>query len=371
MSTYKSLFADDVNVTVNPVHESISMTGSIISSSTYSDSNILNSSTNYFQTVYDYPYLSASSNQLFDTTFGFTTSYLNYTTATDYAKKNAVYSQLAHMLVGHDATGSIYKFDRDADKTTGDDKFDSLIFLNMSRLIYKDSLRKGQTQIKFLVGSGSNKSNHYLIVGDTGADTSYYTDSPVGDYGLLKFVSSNATAGNVSTNTNAGFVFYDAGVIAVSTGIFALSGTVLPTANVNQNQQGLLNSATVGTTYAFSGSAGTLEQCIVSSSIPTIATEIRKRIDNISIQNTTELRSTTYFCRVGSRDFNYSSNPTYLSSSQIRVVGNISTNAKPHSYVTSVGLYSPQNELLAVAKVSEPIKKTFGDEFLLKIRLDF
>lgn len=369
-STYKSLFADDIVTNVSPVHEEINITGTLVSSSLYSDNNILNSSTNYFQTVYDYPYLSASSNQLFDITFGFTTSFPNYSFATDSTKKKAIYSQLAHMLVGHDTTGSIYKFDIDGDKATGTDKYESMFFMNFSRLLYKDSLRKGVNSFKFLVGSGSQKSNYYVTLTDSN-NTSYNTDSPVGDYGLLTLLDAgtNIDIAQESATNPLGFIFYDAGVVAISPAIFTIYDTPPQSSGVNLNNIGIISSS-VYTSYAFSGSNKTLHDCLHSSSIPQIANEFRKRINNITIQNTTELRSSTYFCRVGSRDFNYSSNPTYVSSSQIRVV-EPNTNTQPHSYVTSVGLYSPQNELLAVAKLSEPLKKTFGDEFVLKIRLDF
>jgi len=43
----------------------------------------------------------------------------------------------------------------------------------------------------------------------------------------------------------------------------------------------------------------------------------------------------------------------------------------PVSYVTSVGLYSPDNELLAVAKLSEPLKKDPSTEFTIRVRLDY
>ena len=43
----------------------------------------------------------------------------------------------------------------------------------------------------------------------------------------------------------------------------------------------------------------------------------------------------------------------------------------PISYITSVGLYSPDNELLAVAKVSEPLKKDPSNELTLRVRLDY
>jgi hypothetical protein len=58
-----------------------------------------------------------------------------------------------------------------------------------------------------------------------------------------------------------------------------------------------------------------------------------------------------------------------LSQSQI-VVKSTETDA-PVSYITTVGLYSADNELLAVAKLSEPLKKDPTNEMLLRVRLDY
>ena len=76
-----------------------------------------------------------------------------------------------------------------------------------------------------------------------------------------------------------------------------------------------------------------------------------------------------YFCRVNNNEFNYSANPTYLSASKLVVKNN--TSDQPVSYITTVGLYSADNELLATAKLSEPLKKTPDDEFTLRVRLDY
>ena len=67
--------------------------------------------------------------------------------------------------------------------------------------------------------------------------------------------------------------------------------------------------------------------------------------------------------------YNYSSNPTYTSGSQIRVKS-VSTD-EPVSYITTIGLYNASNELLATAKLSEPLKKTPTNEMTLRVRLDY
>ena len=111
----------------------------------------------------------------------------------------------------------------------------------------------------------------------------------------------------------------------------------------------------------------------MTSSGPTnldyVNNSIRNRIQTLSFNNTVELNSTIYFCRASHNEFNYSANPTYLSDSKIRVKNNTSDN--PITYITTVGLYSSDNELLAVAKLSEPLKKDPNTELTLRVRLDY
>jgi hypothetical protein len=58
-----------------------------------------------------------------------------------------------------------------------------------------------------------------------------------------------------------------------------------------------------------------------------------------------------------------------VSGSKIRVKNIASDN--PVAYVTTVGLYNSQNELLAVAKLSEPLKKSVDNELTIRVRLDY
>ena len=69
-------------------------------------------------------------------------------------------------------------------------------------------------------------------------------------------------------------------------------------------------------------------------------------------------------------EYNYSANPTYLTGSKIRVKGSNRRNL-PVSYITTIGLYSADRELLAVAKLSEAGKKDPTTELTLKVRLDY
>ena len=43
----------------------------------------------------------------------------------------------------------------------------------------------------------------------------------------------------------------------------------------------------------------------------------------------------------------------------------------PKTYITTVGLYNNNSELLAVAKLRQPILKSTSREALIKVKLDF
>ena len=82
------------------------------------------------------------------------------------------------------------------------------------------------------------------------------------------------------------------------------------------------------------------------------------------------ISSQHYFCRVPNKEFNFSSNPTFTSGSQ----GNFTVPTfyrNPKSFITQVGLYNDNNELLAIAKLSKPLLKSYSREAIIKVKLDF
>ncbi len=87
-----------------------------------------------------------------------------------------------------------------------------------------------------------------------------------------------------------------------------------------------------------------------------------------------KVSSTYYFIRANSKQFNYSNNPSYVTASAgTEGVTLFSTysNTPAKSYVTSVGLYDNNNVLMAVAKLSKPIEKSFEKEVAIRVKLDF
>ena len=87
-----------------------------------------------------------------------------------------------------------------------------------------------------------------------------------------------------------------------------------------------------------------------------------RRTENVSTSH--------FFVRATNREFNYSNNPTFISGSDSSVRYE-AFKKDPKVFITSVGLYNDDSELLAIAKTSQPIAKSFDKEVLIKVKLDF
>ena len=336
-----------------------------------------------FQSVYEYPYLSSSSNHLFDITCGFSSeSTLSASSpGTQQAKKINIYNQMAQVLAGHNSDGTIREFDEDGD-LTGGTKIRDCYFLNFSRLLTKDEIKKGSFSLELGLDGGYSQTdtfNQRIKITDASGSDGYKVNSPAGEYGVLfaqtsfdkaqdgsttldtnllagESISSNASVS--TSNPACGLIYYQAGIVV-------LSGSAFNDEDIGGIISGSVNGAQLipnqGNYDGF--------QVMTGSSIDVMSNALRNRIYNVSFNNTTELNSMVYFCRTSHNEFNYSSNPTYLTGSKIQVK-DVAVDT-PVTYVTSVGLYGPQKQLLAVAKLSEPIKKTPENEVTFRVRLDY
>jgi len=384
-TTYKTLTNSDVVSTRTLLHEAIPITGSIVSGS-YSENNIKNYAHGMFQSTYDYPYLSSSANHIFDITCGYSTkapgpaaaSTLSSSTNTQNSKKVNIYNQMAQVLMGYDHTGSIQRFDEDGNILAGGTKVDTCYFLNFSRLLTKDEIKKGSFELELGVTPGTAGhtdpfTTSRIKIHDASASSDFRVNSPAGEYGVLQAVNSQGTPIAVaSQNVACGLIFYQAGIAVVSASVFNsdVDGGILD-GGTYVAAKGFDFSKTVIMSTTGEGGHGLMfsTQEMTASQVSGAADSFRRRIYNLQFNNTTELNSTIYFCRVNHNDFNYSANPTYLDGSQIRVKNTRSD--APVSYITTVGLYSADNELLAVAKLSEPLKKDPTTELTLRVRLDY
>jgi hypothetical protein len=362
-TTFKTFMNNDQVSSRTLLHESIPITGTIVSG-TYADNNIKNYSHAMFQSVYDYPYLSSSANHIFDITCGYSSvSTLSKsegapgsdtTISVQNAKKINIYNQMAQVLVGHDVTGAIQRFDRDGNIVGGGDKLDEVFFINFARLLTKDELKKGSFSLSLYTDGTPAAPDTVKYLYDTNAANDYRVNSPAGEYAVL--YTSSVTA-DIIAGTGQGLIYYQAGIIVISASLFT---------------EGFGTRADLAATQEWVGKASTPHGTgahLSGSNITASCDALRNRMINLQFSNTTELNSTIYFCRANHNDFNYSANPTYVSGSKIRIKNNM--NDSPVSYITTVGLYSADNELLAVAKVSEPLKKDPTNELTLRVRLDY
>ena len=332
----------DVTTTRTLLHEVIPITGSIVSG-TYADKNVKNYSHGMFQSVYDYPFLSSSANHIFDLTLGYDESSGLSGSASPLmrSKKINLYNQYSQVLLGYTGSANnVRKFENDLN-LDGSGAMKEVFFINFSRLITKDEIKKGSFSIKFGTGSWADAkvASKAITLSDSGASAAGGTANTVGgDYGVL----------SGSGHPNAGVVFYQAGIAVISGSLFA------------------------GVPQFHSQSSGykTFAGALSASSISGACDSLRRRLHNIQFNNTTEINSKIYFCRVSNNKFNYSANPTYLSSGKIRVKGD-KRSRPPVSYITTIGLYNSDRELLAVAKLSEPLRKDPTNELTLRVRLDY
>jgi hypothetical protein len=349
----------DTTTTTTLLHEIIPLTGTVISGTygTFPDeTNIKNYSHGMFQSVYDYPYLSSSANHIFDITMGYDESApFSGSGHVQNSKKINMYNQFSQVLLGYTGSNNTTEiFESDLNFADNDRQMKSCFFVSLSRLITKDQLKKGTFSIT--IGTGSNWDQPFnaatgsITLSDVSASDTGGTNNKgnSGQYGVLYNTDKRVA------NVGHGLIFYQAGIVVLTSSLFPIS-------------QAKFNS---GSKFSGSGpTPQTLSASFVSSSISGNVSALRHRISNLSFNNTTEINSTIYFCRVPHAKFNYSSNPTYTTASKVRVKTIASDT--PVSYCTTIGLYNSSNELMAVAKLSEPLKKDPTSEMTLRVRLDY
>lgn len=102
---------------------------------------------------------------------------------------------------------------------------------------------------------------------------------------------------------------------------------------------------------------------------------IKRSTKSMAVRKSEFVPSTNYFVRVKNKEYNYSNNPTFVSDgTDGQVKGTIiypELISNPRTYITSIGLYDSNNELLAIGKLSKPTQKSFDNELLIKVRIDF
>ncbi len=343
------------------IRETLSVTGSVISG-TYPEpgtagSNIFQPSSGMYQTVYDYPHLSQSANQVFDITYGvrtggtFASNVVTGTLRDNQAKFN-IYNQMAALILGYDQTGSVRVFDVSGNfnSVNASSVMDAPVFINLSRLVGKDELAKGSFSLRLDTGAWANPQAFSSLVTITDSGSSDLENG-------LRILKKS------SDGSNVGILDRYRGIAAIQ-----LSSSVVTTLLEDPDIVYFV-SASSTSAWDFSGS-------IHSGTIDQLATGLRHRIYNVQASNVSQLNTTIYTINAGAGDFNYSSNPSYIDSSgQIKIKqetdGSLDKDLPAYSYITGIGLYSSDGELLAVAKLSRPVKKNESGPLSLSVKLTY
>jgi hypothetical protein len=226
--------------------------------------------------------------------------------------------------------------------------------INVERARYKQSLLPG-TMTMFLSGSGGRIS---LTDDSTIASSVTYTDAGR----VYNMVSGSAgtvyTAGVSSLGWTAGSGSY--GWFLPDIGVILLNGVALDGA-------GVAGGIALGTTRTSSSIVNNPAK-IVNALNRAATTSTPPRGFKLNSQEA--LSSDFIFVRARNDEFNYSENPSFISGSTGEVIFDSFIN-NPQTYISTVGLYNDNSELLAVAKLSRPLPKDFTKELLVRVKLDF
>lgn len=232
---------------------------------------------------------------------------------------------------------------------TGNTNSPDFYVINISRANYKEKLflstfnlsLSGSTQINL-----TNNSNNVTFL--TYCDAGRVFDVVSGSNGTATtLIPASSSAAGYTVSGSYGKFLPDVGLIILNSRALALSASfggvnlLIPTASNTENLS-TINSNLYNTI---------------------------KNGANFSLNSEETITSDYIFVRIKNSDFNYTTNPSMISGSGEFYYPSLINN--PQTYITTVGLYNDNNELLAVSKLSKPLVKDFTKEALIRVKLDF
>lgn len=252
---------------------------------------------------------------------------------------NAIYSQYAQILLPDNQR--VFKFNNTTTQ--------QIYAINMNRARLKDRLDPGNFELHLAQLTGAStpavsSSNSVISLIDNSGDTQQAATQIGRVYSLV----SGSILDGVNNTTEYGSVYPEQGVIILNADKLDLAqldfGTVKASNTNGDNAFRLFTS--------ISGAA------VINAN------------HGFAARNEERVQSTFYFVRAKNGEYNFSNNPSYTTGSNGAFKQPTFAN-NPKSYITTVGLYNSSQELLAVAKLSKPILKSFSNEVLVKVKLDF
>ena len=246
-------------------------------------------------------------------------------TVIGYSPSRIVYGQYRNLVYGTEATN----FSFDGGTTTAKD----IYIINISRTRYKQSIQPGTFNLTLTGGSTIKLTDD----SNTTGLTRFLGENRI--YNIISGSNGNAYTSS-AVNTYYGIMLPDLGIA-----ILDASGSLSP----------YITTPGQGNTVA------------VNNHLKLFASI--KAGTNFQAQSQEVISSRYFFTRVKNSEFNYTTNPSIIDDNGNLLYTTLINN--PQTFVTTVGMYNDNNELLAVAKLSKPLVKDFTKEALIRIKLDY
>lgn len=326
--SFKRLDPDDIVISAESTTTSCWSANVVTLSSFYTSSTQVNATSgDYYFNVYNEPVNVDTSELQFAISFAHRegSGSLNYNSLVPgKTPTSTVYGQYRNLILADE--NGIFTF--------GDTTSKYFYIINIDRSRYKEKLLPGSLELTL-----TGPQNDTITISDTSTTTTTDTFTDAGRvYNLTSNVSSS-----VIGEGNYGWLLPDIGTIL-------LNGRAL-------DATGSLGGIGLGTDFSPSGSnINKIYNAIVAG-------------NSFKLRSEETLSSNFVFLRAKNSEFNYSTNPSILTGSGELLYPSLIDS--PQTYITTVGLYNDNNDLLAVAKLSRPLIKDFTKEALIRIKLDY
>jgi len=308
----------------------------------YTGSTQSGSSGDYYYDVYDKAGSDSTRQVQFAVSYGHIEGSGSLSTSAGNNPTKAIYRQVRNICIKNASSETRFNFNADGDGTSYEAA--DVFAIGVNRARYREKIDPGNWELHLTKGGNTLK-----LIDDSGATSDSTVNASQRVFNIVSGSISGGTAtikttavAQSATNGSFGYFYPELGIIVLNA--YAL------------NQDSLAITLTRSTAT----NDNTAYELV--SSISTGAKFQARREEQI--------KSSHYFCRVRSDEYNWSQNPTYYTGSNAEL-RNPTFIQDPKSYITTVGLYNDNNELLAVAKLSQPLLKSRDREAVIKVRLDF